>query len=97
MFAVGEARLKAVKGLIRARVVVDRGRGVVVDASVTGDFFVYPEDCVFRLEEELRGAPVGEVRERVERALSGAKLVGSTVEDFVRVVEEAVRAAGWSG
>lgn len=95
MVAEGEARLKAAKGLIRAKVVIDGERGVVIEARVTGDFFAYPEEVVYKLEEELKGAPVSEVRGRVEKVLSGARLVGSTVDDFARVIEEAVRAAGW--
>lgn len=90
-----EAVKKARKGLIRVRITLDKLSRKIMDVRITGDFFMYPEDALWRLEEELRGARLGEeVAERVGRALEGVRLVGSTPDDFVETVLAALRQAG---
>ncbi len=85
---MGVYEVKARKGLIRARVEVSGGR--IVDARLTGDFFLYPEDALWGLEERLRGTSVN--REAIRRVVegfleeTGARLVGSTVDDFVEAI-----------
>ncbi len=81
------------KGVVRVEVLVDLERRALAGARITGDFFAYPEDAVWRLEEGLRGAPLGEVRMRVLSLLRGVRLVGSTPEDFAEALEEAVERA----
>lgn len=83
---MGACELKARKGLIRASVTVEGGR--ISRASITGDFIIIPEDAVFGLEDSLRGAEASRdgVREAVLRALSGASLVGCSIDDFVEVI-----------
>jgi lipoate-protein ligase A len=90
----GEAVKRAVKGVIRAKVVVDTRARKILEVQLTGDFFAYPEEAVWRLEEALRGAPIGQVPVRVAAALEGVKLVGCTPSDFVEAVLEAVERAG---
>jgi lipoate-protein ligase A len=90
----GEAVKRAVKGVIRAKVVVDTCARKILEVQLTGDFFAYPEEAVWRLEEALRGAPIGQVPARVAAALEGVKLVGCTPSDFVEAVLEAVKRAG---
>lgn len=91
-----EAVKKARKGLIRVRILVDERARRIADVRITGDFFMYPEDALWRLEEELRGTALdaAEVAYKVRRALKGVRLVGSTPEDFVETVLAALRSAG---
>lgn len=89
-----EAVRRLGKGVVRVKVAVDPESGRVVEARVTGDFFAYPEDVVWRVEEALRGAPIAEVPARVAAAFEGAELVGCTPSDFVEAVLEAVEKAG---
>ncbi len=85
---------RAQKGVIKARLTVDTETLRIVEARITGDFFLYPEDALWKLEESLRGAAVAEVADRVRDALKEAKLVGSTAEDFIEALMEAVEKAG---
>lgn len=83
--------VKARKGLIRVKVVIDEDR--IVNVSITGDFMVLPEDSVFEAESRLIGvrATESEVRAALASALSGASMTGVTVDDFVDAVMCAVR------
>ncbi|RLE98601.1 MAG: lipoate--protein ligase family protein [Thermoprotei archaeon] len=91
-----EAVKKARKGLIRVKIVVDERSRRIADVRITGDFFMYPEDALWKLEDELRGAALdaSEVTAKVRRALEGVRLVGSTPEDFTEAVLAALRGAG---
>ena len=83
--------VKARKGLIRVKVVIDEGR--IVNVSITGDFMVLPEDSVFEAESRLIGvrATESEVRAALASALSETSMTGVTVDDFVDAVMCAVR------
>ncbi|MEM1509259.1 MAG: hypothetical protein QW291_01020 [Thermofilaceae archaeon] len=94
MLAVGSAVKRARKGVIKTRLTIDTGGLRIVEAYITGDFFLYPEDALWKLEELLKGAAVAEVADRVKDALKDARLVGSTVEDFIEVIMKAVEGAG---
>ena len=63
------------------------------EALITGDFFVTPPRTVLDLEAALRGTPVGEVRERIERFFAEARvgLLSAAPGDFADVVEAAIR------
>ncbi len=65
----------------------------VREALITGDFFVTPPRTIFDLEAALRGTPVGEVRERVERFFTEAEvgILSAGASDFADVVEAAIR------
>ena len=71
----------------------------VVSARVTGDFFVYPEEAIERLEEMLAGCRgPGCIRERVYASLEGAEAVGFTPESLASLLVEAFeRACGSTG
>jgi lipoate-protein ligase A len=89
-----EGQHKAQKGLIR--VSLTQKRGIIEKVVISGDFFLYPEDSLWRLEKRLVGtrlvrkdllAQVG-VFYKDEKILSP----GVAPEDFV----EAVLKAAWS-
>lgn len=90
---MGSAAKRAQKGVIKARLTVDTGALRIVEAHVTGDFFLYPEDTLWKLEESLKGAAVAEIADKVKDALKDARLVGSTVEDFIDAIMNAVEKA----
>lgn len=92
----GRAEHKVPGGkLLRADVAVDDTiRGV----ELHGDFFIYPEDALTRIEDTLRGvqrdAEVNELADAVRGAAGNAELVGFAPEDVAQVVREAVNDAG---
>jgi lipoate-protein ligase A len=77
---------KAPGGLIRATLEVQAGR--LVDISLSGDFFCYPQDTVERLETALRGTPLADA-ERTLAAFYGQHEVetpGVTIADWLKVL-----------
>jgi hypothetical protein len=46
---------KSKGGLIRAFVAVEKG--IIREVSFSGDFFLFPEDAIFKLVEQLKGTP----------------------------------------
>jgi hypothetical protein len=92
---IGVYEHKARKGLIRVSIRV--AGGVIDDVSVTGDFFIYPEDSVFQLESSLKGLEAS--WEAVSRVLDeffskGLELAGATPEDFKIAFRKALEEAG---
>ncbi len=46
---------KSKGGLIRSFVIIENGR--IRDITISGDFFLFPEEAVFRILENLKGTP----------------------------------------
>lgn len=61
------------------------------EVLITGDFFVTPPRTVLDLEAALRGAPLAEIRDRIERFFAEARVgaLSAGPADFADVVEEA--------
>jgi len=81
------------------RVCVVIGEKGVLDAFVTGDFFVEPDEAYEKLEEELRRVLVEtgdpeRLREALNRVLesSNVRLHGVEAEDFVEAAKRALDA-----
>ncbi len=93
---IGIYEYKAPKGLIRVTVKVTEG--VIEDIRVAGDFFIYPEDFIYELEQRLRGlkAEPGAIGKMVEDLFLSKHVesIGSGVEDFKTAIINAVREAG---
>ncbi len=86
--AMGIYEVKSRKGLIRAKC---RGSGgVIAELDITGDFFMYPEDLLWRVEEELIGVRIDydEIYRRLDEIFRslGIVLIGSRIDDFVRAI-----------
>ncbi|WP_048148597.1 lipoate protein ligase C-terminal domain-containing protein [Palaeococcus ferrophilus] len=85
---------KAKKGLIRIE--IDEKEGVAKRVRITGDFFMYPEESVERLEKKLEGHAVGELEALLEdffRVDFEGEMPYVTVEDFKIALKNALR--GW--
>jgi len=83
-----EADHKARK-LIRVRAEVKGWK--ILDASITGDFFMIPEEAVLRLEEALKGSMLSRPHDlelRIKRFFkeSEAQIPGMSPKDFLRAV-----------
>lgn len=91
----GKASRKVPGGkLVRARVRFEEER--VDDVKLTGDFFLYPEEALDRVEDALAGKPVDagrvDLAETVELVLedADAQLVGVGPDDVAIAVLEAI-------
>ena len=93
MLRRGVFEVKARKGLIRVEAEARGGR--VESVSILGDFFLYPEDSLWRVEEELRGVGVEEAPRRLEQLLAelGVRLVGAEPRDFAEALRGALMEA----
>ncbi|MGC8610621.1 MAG: lipoate protein ligase C-terminal domain-containing protein [Thermoplasmata archaeon] len=84
---------KTKKGLIRVKVFVEND--TIKDITIEGDFFIYPEDKIWELEEYLKSTPIDEniIKEKVNEIMKDAEFVGSNLSDFYEVIINAVRGA----
>ena len=87
---------------------VPDGKLVVIDLEIvdgqlrqvelSGDFFLLPEDAIWRLTGAIEGAPAdvteGELIRRVQQAAQGAELIGSTPEGVAQAVRRKHDGAG---
>lgn len=87
---IGIFEYKAKKGLIRATVSLYDD---TVDVKITGDFMIFPEEIIWDLENSLRGvkADANLISKKVEDILSGATMIGCTVDDFKKTIIGALR------
>jgi hypothetical protein len=56
---------KSKGGLIRS--FVNTENGIIKDISISGDFFLFPEDAFFKIIQELKGIPA--IRQDIERKI----------------------------
>lgn len=83
---------KAKKGLIRIE--IDERDGIAEKVRITGDFFIYPEESVERLEKRLEGHALGELEGILEnffRVDFEGEMPYVTVEDFKMALKNALR------
>lgn len=73
---------------------VSASGGRVTAVSITGDFFLHPEERITSLENALLGIQLSESEESVARALEHAlgdgELIGATPRDLARIFRRAV-------
>ena len=78
---------KAQKGLIKVSADVDDGH--IHGIQITGDFFMYPEDALPRLEHNLTGVKLDqqEITGIIERFYSnGVQTPSMTKEDLINAI-----------
>ncbi|MEM0021102.1 MAG: lipoate protein ligase C-terminal domain-containing protein [Fervidicoccaceae archaeon] len=85
----GEKKLK--KGLVRVKMEID-DNGRIESITITGDFFMIPEDSLWKLEEELIGAKLEreEILKIIKKVFeeTRATLVGSSPEELTEAILE---------
>ncbi|HPD41339.1 MAG TPA: lipoate protein ligase C-terminal domain-containing protein [Anaerolineae bacterium] len=75
---------------VRLRTVPDaQGEPCIAAVSITGDFFMHPEEALEALEAALPGVPLRAdvLRERIAPFFAGeVQVVGADVDDFVQLL-----------
>lgn len=100
---MGYMATKKVPGGKLLRIKCDVTDGVLSGVSLTGDFFMHPEDGVIELESALNGMSSGaEVSEYVSKLNDviherGFELIGFSASDVAETLVEAVRGGSASG
>ncbi|MDI6819450.1 MAG: lipoate protein ligase C-terminal domain-containing protein [Candidatus Hodarchaeaceae archaeon] len=95
VIALGYAEFKAPKGLIKVE--VELAGDKISRVSISGDFFMYPEEALERLEEELIG--VRAERESLLAAVHrfyGSTSIRTPMVEPEHWVEAILRASGGS-
>jgi lipoate-protein ligase A len=72
---------------------VDVADGRLRNVEISGDFFLLPEDTLWRIRDALEGAPMGDEAQlaaRVRDASAGAEMIGITPEGVAIAVLRAV-------
>jgi len=70
--------------------------GVIKKATITGDFFMYPESALQDIEKSLVGTKVERTEQEIAEQISkkiegiGVTMIGIGVEDIAKIVKMAV-------
>jgi biotin synthase len=95
--AIEEARTWQGKAIRKAskliRVWVEYG-DVIKKIMITGDFFLYPEEKLGKIEKALVGVPLEKeiIKEKIDKVLADAKTFGFSSKDLTQAIMEAI---GW--
>ena len=85
---------KSKGGLIRSFVFIENGR--IKDITISGDFFLFPEEAVFKILENLKGTPLKHeaILKKIEDtyAKENIKSPGTTPSDFTESIMKALEA-----
>ena len=69
--------------------------GTILDLKIAGDFFMYPEEALFRLEAHLKGKGIRSLPKAINEYLEKrrVKLLGVTAEDLAKAINLAYERA----
>lgn len=81
-------------GLIRSFVATENG--MIKDITISGDFFLFPEEALFKITGHLKGAPAN--REKLQKIIEeiyekeNIQSPGTTPSDFTESIMKALEA-----
>jgi lipoate-protein ligase A len=79
-------------GLIRSFLTLENG--IIKDLSISGDFFLFPEEAFFKILTALKGIPAGreEIQRRIEEIYEKENIQspGTTPADFTESIMKAL-------
>jgi outer membrane protein assembly factor BamA len=79
-------------GLIRSFVTIENG--IIKDVTISGDFFLFPEEALFRMLEHLKGrqAKREEIQKSIEETYEKENIQspGTTPTDFTESIMKAL-------
>jgi lipoate-protein ligase A len=93
MCRIYKKRLK-VKGGKLVSVKIEEKNEKIYNITITGDFFLHPEETIFTIEQRLQGTPVNLSKEELTRIIADAavdsRFIGITIEDIALAILEAI-------
>ncbi len=89
----GSYEIKTKKGVIKVSVSIENNKMEWI--RIEGDFFIYPEDVIWKAENDLKGLEINEllIKNRIREIFKNVEFVGSSLEDFENVIMNAIREA----
>ncbi len=83
---------KSKGGLIRSFVTIEKG--IIKDITISGDFFLFPEEAIFKVLEQLKGTPAnrGEIQKNIEETYEKENIQspGTSPADFTESIMKAL-------
>jgi|SRR5659263_173052 len=83
---------KSKGGLIRSFVKIENG--IITDISISGDFFLFPEDAFFTMIQELKGIPAKrkDLEQKIQEVYSKENIQspGTVPADFAESIMKAL-------
>ncbi len=76
------------------RVDVDFRRNKIREVKISGDFFLYPEDVIIKIERKLKGKRVDDgfktVKETIQKIINeeNVQMIGLSVDSIVNALKE---------
>lgn len=67
--------------------------GKILEAIISGDFFIYPEDALEDLEKELKNKTISEALKVIGSFKEKMEVLGASLEVFAELLKEAYEKA----
>ena len=87
-----KATLRTKKGLIEVEISIEHNR--ITTLKITGDFFIYPEEALEVIEQELVGITIDEeqFKNKIEGIYKKQQIStpGITINDWITVILKAI-------
>ena len=76
------------KKLIKISLEYDEDSKIINSITITGDFFLYPEETLEELEVNLIGTKLGkdEIKQKIEKCLNGSEAFGFDSESLTDAI-----------
>lgn len=76
------------KKLIKILLEYDEDSKIINSITITGDFFLYPEETLDELEVNLIGTKLGkdEIKQKIEKCLNGSEAFGFDSESLTDAI-----------
>lgn len=76
------------KKLIKISLEYDEDSKIINSITITGDFFLYPEETLDELEVNLIGTKLGkdEIKQKIEKCLNGSEAFGFDSESLTDAI-----------
>lgn len=76
------------KKLIKVSLEYDEDSKIINSITITGDFFLYPEETLNELEVNLIGTKLGkdEIKQKIEKCLNGSEAFGFDSESLTDAI-----------
>ncbi len=83
---------KSKGGLIRSFVLIESGQ--IKEVTISGDFFLFPEEAIFKILDKLKGIPAirDEIQKNIEETyrIENIQSPGTTPSDFTESIMKAL-------
>jgi lipoate-protein ligase A len=87
-YTEGKADFKAGK-LIRVKAKFQGKK--IIEIEINGDFYIYPEDSIEKIENALKGKSIEDAKKIINEIMEGAEGIGIDADSLILAVEEAWR------